>query len=193
MRALGKEKMSQEIADQLKKEFENITDISCEVTFMEKGNHHRPTTLRDGKKGVYAFLLNDNVCFKVGKANSNSKARWNSHHYSLDKSTPSTLTKSMLTNLHIMRKYFDGNDINKFEVILKKYDLESTEFKSDIKKLEKDKVKSLSAELGLKKWIMNNMSRIEFLLNDSDDDFDSNLLEAIVQFKLKPIFEGKNA
>ena len=185
--------MSQELADQLKNEFENITGITCDVTFMENGNHHRPTTLMDGKKGVYAFLLNDNVCFKVGKANSNSKARWNSHHYSLDKSTPSTLTKSMLSNLHILKEHFDNNDIRKFEDVLKKYNLESTGFKSDIKKLEKSKVKKLSDELGLKKWIMNNMSRIEFLLNDSNDDFDSNLLEALVQFKLKPIFEGKNA
>jgi len=185
--------MSQELAELLKKEFENITDISCEVTFMEKGHHHRPTTLRDGKKGVYAFLLNDDVCFKVGKANSNSKARWNSHHYSVDKSTPSTLTKSMLSNLEILRDYFDDTDINKFEAILKKYGLESIGFKSGIKKLEKAKVKRLSTELGLKQWIMDNMSRIEFLLDDSDDDFDSNLLEAIVQFKLKPIFEGKNA
>ena len=76
---------------------------------------------------------------------------------------------------------------------MKKYDLKSTGFKSDIKKLEKDKVKSLSTELNLKHWIMKNMSRIELLLNDSNDDFDSNLLEALVQFKLKPIFEGKNA
>lgn len=185
--------MSQEIANQLKEEFEKVSSISCDAVFMEKGSSHYPTTLREGKKGVYVFLLDKNVCLKVGKANSNSKARWNSHHYSVDKSTPSTLTKSILSNLPKMRKYFNLNDIEKFEAILSKYGITSLEFKNDIKKLDKADVKALSTELDLNKWIRNNLSRIEFLLNDSVDDFDSNLLEAMVQFNLKPIFEGKNA
>jgi len=185
--------MSQKLADQLKADFENITNISCEATFMKKGDDHQPTTLRNGQKGVYVFLLDKHVCFKVGKANTNSKARWNSHHYSLDGYTPSTLTKSMLNNLPTLRHHFDDNDINNFELILDKYGLKSSKFKLGIKSLDKTTVKKLSDELGMKQWIRDNMSRIELVLNDCEDDFDSNLLEAIVQFRLKPIFEGKNA
>ena len=47
----------------------------------------------------------------------------------------------------------------------------------------------------MKNWIQNNTNRIEFLINNMNDniDFDTNLLEALIQFELKPIFEGKNA
>ncbi len=88
--------MSQKLADQLKDEFTNMTDIQCEAVFMEKGASHKPTTLLASKKGVYVFLLDDSTCFKVGKAGSKSPARWNSHHYNLDQSTPSAFTKSIL-------------------------------------------------------------------------------------------------
>lgn len=185
--------MSQLVANQIKEKFEKIASISCETTFMKKGKHHKPTTLKNGKKGVYVFLLDENTCFKVGKANSKSKARWNSHHYSVDQSTPSTLTKSLLSHLTIMRKYYDDNQIDRFENILCKHKLTSSDFKKGIKELDKSSVKDLSRDLGLNEWIRNNMCRIEFLLDDSDDDYDSNLLEAIAQFELKPIFEGKNA
>ncbi len=80
--------MSQNLANKLKKEFLEITNITCEATFMEKGESHKPTTLKSYEKGVYVFLLNDKTCFKVGKAGSKSPARWNSHHYNIDKSTP---------------------------------------------------------------------------------------------------------
>lgn len=187
--------MSQELANEISKEFTEITNIKCTATYMEKGSTHTPTTLDSDKKGVYVFLIDEKICFKVGKANSKSQARWNSHHYSVDKSTPSTFAKSILKNLHILKKYFNQEDIEKFESILNKYSINQSEFKDSIKNLDKKKVKDLSNELNLKIWIKNNISRIEFLLENTDDniDFDSNLLEALIQFRLKPIFEGKNA
>ena len=106
--------MSQELANEISKEFTEITNIKCTATYMEKGSTHTPTTLDSDKKGVYVFLIDEKTCFKVGKANSKSQARWNSHHYSVDKSTPSTFTKSILKNLHILKKYFNQEDIKKF-------------------------------------------------------------------------------
>ena len=37
------------------------------------------------------------------------------------------------------------------------------------------------------------MSRLEFLIEEQDDGVALNLLEALVQFHLKPIFEGRGA
>jgi len=183
--------MSQELGDKLSKKFEELTKIKCKVKFLSKGVNHRATTLKENKKGVYVFFLNENICFKVGKANSNSQARWNSQHYSLDKSTPSTFTKSILSNLMIMKKYFEEAEIKKFENILKEYNLDESNFKQEIKKLDKTLVKELSNKLNLREWIQNNMNRIEFILdNNTDNNLDTNLLEALVQFELNPIFEG---
>jgi len=187
--------MSQELANQIVKEFKAITNINCTATFMKKGKEHNPTTLSPKQKGVYVFLLNKDICFKVGKANSNSQARWNSHHYNVDKKTTSTFTKSILNNLDLLKKYFNNKDIEEFELILKNYSINQKQFKKEIQKLDSDIVKKLSKELNLKNWIKNNINRIEFLLDNIDNeiDFDSNLLEALIQFKLQPIFEGKNA
>jgi hypothetical protein len=62
--------------------------------------------IKGREKGVYVFFK-DNVCFKVGKAGTESQARWNSHHYNLYKSTPSTFTKSFLIDLPNFINYFD--------------------------------------------------------------------------------------
>lgn len=87
--------MNQELANKLALEFKQLTNIECSSKFMNKGQQHQPTTLKkEEEKGVYVFLLNQKHCFKVGKAGTKSTARWNSHHYNLDKSTPSTFTKS---------------------------------------------------------------------------------------------------
>ena len=157
--------MSLKIAQKLKNEFKTISGIECEISFMEKGENHNPSTLKDNKKGVYVFLLNENVCFKVGKANSKSQSR----------------------------QYFQHSDIENFKTILKKHSLNQENIKKKIKVIKN--VKELSTELKLKDWIKKNMNRIEFILENGDDaiDFDTNLLEALVQYRLKPIFEGKNA
>ena len=159
--------MSQKLADQLKDEFTNMTNIQCEAVFMEKGESHKPTTLLASKKGVYVFLLDDSTCFKVGKAGSKSPARWNSHHYNLDQSTPSAFTKSILKNLEHFKSFFDESLHN------------------EIDEFEKNK--------NTKDWIQNNISRIEFKISSSQSDIALNLLEALIQFRLNPMYEGKTA
>lgn len=157
--------MSQEIADTIKVEFERLTSMSVSSTFMKSGKSHNPTTLQTGWCGVYVFM-NDNCCFKVGKAGAKSKARWSSHHYNLDETTPSTLPKSILKHKDKFKEQYP------------------VEKHGEIDSLSKSNIQN---------WIKSNMSRIEFLLEDSDDLFALGLLEALVQFHLKPIFEGKNS
>ena len=157
--------MSQEIANLIKVEFEKLTNIEVSATYMKNGSSHAPTTLQKGMCGVYVFM-NEQHCFKVGKAGAKSKARWNSHHYNLDETTPSTLPKSIIKN------------INKFKQC---YPIEGHDEINNLKKSN------------IQKWIKTNMSRIELLIQDNNDCFALNLLEALAQFHLKPIFEGKNA
>lgn len=155
--------MSQDIADTIKAEFERTTGITVFANYMPKGATHSPTTLQSGFCGVYVFMSGIH-CFKVGKAGPKSKARWNSHHYNLDETTPSTLTKSIRNNLATFKRCFPR------------------ELHSEIDALDKSTIQE---------WIKTNMCRIEFLMADSGDKFALNLLEALAQYHLRPIFEGR--
>ena len=55
---------------------------------------HTPKALPDGKMAVYTFIYN-NSFLKIGQANINTKARYQSHHYYI-KSAKSTLANSLL-------------------------------------------------------------------------------------------------
>ena len=57
--------------------------------------------------------------------------------------------------------------------------------------LESDRL--LEEQKNSKKWIQNNISRIEFKMSSKESDIALNLLEALIQFRLNPIYEGKSA
>ena len=61
-----------------------------------QSSNHNPKALTNGKMAVYTFVSNDEF-LKIGKANKNSKARYQSHHYYLD-SGPSTLARSLVND-----------------------------------------------------------------------------------------------
>jgi hypothetical protein len=157
--------MNQKIAENIKAEFERITNISCSAKYMKAGSAHEPTNLSKTKSGVYVFLT-DEFCFKVGKAGSKSQARWNSHHYNLDETTPSTLPKSIIKNKSKFKNCF------------------TSEKHLSIDEINRENVQS---------WVKGNLARIEFIIPIQKDKFALNLLEAIAQYELKPIFEGRNA
>lgn len=157
--------MTQDLANAVKADFERLTSLIVVATYMPSGSTHKPTTLKTGTCGVYVFLFREH-CFKVGKAGSKSKARWNSHHYNLDETTPSTLPKSIIKDKSKIKQFF------------------AAEFHPEIDALNKSNIQD---------WIKSNLCRIEFLLVDNGDNFALNLLEALAQFRLKPIFEGRNA
>lgn len=157
--------MSQNLANKLQVEFTRLTGIQCEAVFMEKGVAHKPSALNNSEKGVYVFFEGF-YCFKVGKAGSKSQARWNSHHYNLDGSTPSTFPKSIKKDIGRFKKFFPTNKHNEIE--------------------------SLDAN-NIRSWIQNNISRMEFKISGDESDYALNLLEALLQFHLMPEYEGKNA
>ena len=150
----------QQEANLLAKLFQEMSNIECEVVFYENGDTHVPSTLNDKEQGVYVFISN-NGCFKVGKAGSKSKARWNSHHYNPNSSN-SNLSKSILSE--------------KFKTI--------ELFPNDIIKIESLNDNNIGG------WIKNNLSRIEFKIDESEGKLALNFLEAFIQFKYKPIYEG---
>ena len=157
--------MSQNLANRLKTEFINLTGVDCTAVYMEMGDDHIPTTLSASEKGVYVFLYG-NYCFKVGKAGAKSQARWNSHHYNLDKTTPSTFPKSIKKDVTRFKRFFP------------------VEKHTEIDSLTPDNVKN---------WVRNNISRMEFKISSSESDYALNFLESLLQFRLMPEYEGKNA
>jgi len=157
--------MSQNLADRLKAEFTNLTGVACIADYMEMGECHVPSTLSKTEKGVYVFLCG-NYCFKVGKAGAKSQARWNSHHYNLDKTTPSTFPKSIKKDTKRFKRFFP----------VAKH--------SEIDELD---------AANIKEWIRANISRMEFKISSTESEYALNLLESLLQFRLMPEYEGKNA
>jgi hypothetical protein len=157
--------MNQEVANLIAEEFKRITGIEVSSTFMPNGPSHNPTSLQTGMCGVYAFMA-EGCCFKVGKAGPKSKARWNSHHYNLDETTPSTMPKSIMKNRANFKRCFPETKHYEIDQLMKE---------------------------NIQQWIKDNLSRMEFLIKDQGDGLALNLLEALAQFYLKPIFEGRRA
>lgn len=155
--------MNQNLAEEIAQEFYKITSIKCNAIFMKKGENHFPTSLQKNEQGVYVFLI-ENKCFKVGKAGAKSQARWNSHHYNLDKTTPSTFSKTLIKD--------------------------KENFKLNFNHSQQKEIDNLNPK-NIKKWIKNNISRIEFKISNSESKFSLSLLESLVQYKLEPIYEGK--
>ena len=67
---------------------------------------HLPVQLPNNFAAVYIFKWNDQY-LKVGKVNSNSNARYQSHHYNPD-SSPSNLSKSLLRAAEFQALLGDG-------------------------------------------------------------------------------------
>jgi len=144
-------------------EFEEFMSIKCQSTLMIKGQAHNPSRLSKEQQGVYAFVT-DTGCIKVGKAGPNSQARWNSHHYNVDEKSSSTMTKSMIKYKEMVKAIYP---VNKH---------------AEIDDLNDNNIGN---------WIKSNTSRMEFIISAKESKFVLNFLEAIVQLKLQPIFEGR--
>ena len=112
---------------------------------------------------AYAFFLGES-CLKVGKAGPKTQARFVSQHYGM--SAPSTLARSILANRDRVTE------------------VAPPELRAQITILEKDSV-------GL--WIERNTSRLHVFLPTSAGAFPLSLLEAFLQCRLQPVFEGKVA
>jgi len=123
--------------------------------------HKRPSSLPPGLQAVYAFLL-DERCLKVGKAGPKTQARFTSQHYGFN--ARSTLAKSILTNPQQLA------------------DLLPPERRGEVASLNEAKVGA---------WIERNTARLHIFLSTSAGPLALGLLEAFVQCRLNPVFEGK--
>ena len=125
--------------------------------------HRRPSSLPPGLQAVYAFLVADR-CLKVGKAGPKTAARFTSQHYGMN--APSTLAKSILANRQLLTSVL------------------ALEGRDEVQRLDK-------ATVGA--WIERNTSRVHFFLPAPLGALPLALLEAFVQCRLSPMFEGKVA
>lgn len=71
-----------------------ISDIDLDIEFWPAP--HVPKKLPNGKRALYGFIYNEQ-CLKVGKAGSNSNARYQSQHYN-PKSANSNLAASIISD-----------------------------------------------------------------------------------------------
>ena len=122
--------------------------------------HHPPSSLPTGMQAVYCFILGDQ-CLKVGKAGPNSAARYVSHHYGA--SAPSTLAKSIASARDAAMQVLRRNQRDA---------LDTTD------------IRSVGA------WIRNNTGRLNVLAPASAGPNALSLIEAFLQCRLKPLFEG---
>jgi hypothetical protein len=144
-------------------EFEKLTQKYVIFRLLENGNDgHNPNKLNENESGVYIFLHRD-ICLKVGKAGAKSQARWSYHHYGTERAK-STLAKSICRKKSEFKKYF------------------TEEFYNEIDRLN---------DSNIEEWMKKNLTRVELILTCSNK-FELNLLEALAQIKLNPIFEGKS-
>lgn len=88
-----------------------------------QGLNHNPHALPKGKIAVYTFYYDDQF-LKIGQANINSKARYQSHHYYI-KSGPSTLANSLLVDATMIEIVNESNvtewiksNCERFDVII---------------------------------------------------------------------------
>jgi hypothetical protein len=125
--------------------------------------HKRPSSLPAGLQAVYAFMLGDR-CLKVGKAGPKTQARFTSQHYGLN--APSTLTKSILANR------------------LRLADLLPPERRDEVVALTEGTTGT---------WIEGNTARVHVFLPTEAGSLPLALLEAFVQCRLNPLFEGRIA
>jgi hypothetical protein len=186
----------QQIIEEICQNFYQLTEIQYTPSYIEKGVSHEPSSLiKNDEKGVYVFLISSETCFKVGKAGTDSQARWNSHHYNLDKTTPSTFTKSFLNDLDRFATYFSGtskDELDRFKKIITSHLGEGFYFnKKSLKSVEKETFQAMKNEINIKGWVKANISRIEFKIeNTNNKNFDLDLLEKLVAYYFKPIYEG---
>lgn len=123
--------------------------------------HRRPSSFPPGTQAVYAFLLAES-CLKVGNAGPKTQARFTSQHYGLD--APSTLAKSILRDP------------------LKVANLFSSEQRSEVQLLDGSSIGS---------WIEKNTSRVHICIPAEAGHFTLGLVEAFIQCRFQPVFEGK--
>jgi hypothetical protein len=125
--------------------------------------HIRPKKLPPLKQAVYGFIL-EGRCLKVGQAGPESPPRYISHHYN-PRSSESNLAKSLIRSANRLHGEI------------------SPEVLQSIKALTENDVGS---------WIQRRTAQFNILIGAQNKDYELSLLEAFVQCRLRPVFEGRD-
>ena len=122
--------------------------------------HKPPSKLPSGTQAVYAFLLPQTHCLKVGKAGPNSDPRFTTQHYGFNAS--STLANSVI------------DDPGRVKTLLP---------------LEKQgEIDWLVASLAIGEWLKKNTGRLHLFFPKSFGRNHLALIEGLVACRLKPLF-----
>lgn len=189
----------QELTEIVPKFFEKITEIKLRTCF--NCGHHSISKLEKGEQGVYIFLVGDKHYLKVGKVGCNSDARWNSHHYTLNR-TASALPLSIKNNPGLLREAFRDNpeSLDNFLEILrniqqlidKKIKKEKKLTKKQKRPKERRDYSRFDPDKKVRDWIEKNTRRIEFILPVKAPKYAVNFLEGFLQWLLQPLYEGRS-
>ena len=151
--------------------------------------HEASQLKKDEEQGVYVFIVDREHCLKVGFAGKKSPPRWNSHHYNLDHSTPSTLPKSILKDGESFVEYL-SESVNKRETTNFLLALRTAE-----QYLKEHPGQPIEKKLSnrIRSWLENNTLRMEFKISAKDKEsmFAARFLESFLHFLLTPRYEGR--
>jgi hypothetical protein len=126
--------------------------------------HRRPSRLPTTSQAAYGFFLGE-TCLKVGKAGPKTEARFTSQHYGTH-TAKSTLALSLLKHRDRVAAFLPA------------------ERRFEIPNLDDTSVGT---------WIERNTPRAHLFLPTAVGAFPLSLLEAFLQCRFRPIFEGKIA
>lgn len=127
-------------------------------------NHEDIPKLKDNKMGIYIYMIG-NEFLKIGKAWTNSDARWIYQHYNYN-SSKSNLASSIIND----KDFCKENNLKK----ITKENKENREY--------------------IRTWLKNNTQRINIIIKRSNDSkrdlFYLNLMESWLHYKCNPKYEG---
>lgn len=138
------------------------TVVADDIVVSELPIPHKPGNLPKGKMAAYVFLLGDR-CLKVGKVGPKSNARFLTQHY-VPRSSRSNLANSILNQKDRIKRDLVASD------------------RAEIDDLDDSTISA---------WIKAHTTRLDFFLDAKQPASVLNLLEAFLQCRLNPLFEGR--
>jgi hypothetical protein len=152
----------------------------CHIVVMENGEEHQNQAEfikpYRGYSAIYIFwLVEKDICLKVGRAGENSDARLRSHHYCAQKRADSALSKSILNDKK--RPYDIPNQCiaNRLTCLL-----------DDCPKKANDTPNQCIGD-----WIKNNTQKVIYFLARGTSELARSSFEGYLQSVLHPMYEGR--
>ena len=154
--------MEQEIKDYIN-QLPELNKLNYEIITCQKGHEGIPE-IKDNKMGIYIYAYKGKY-LKIGKAWTNSSARWIYQHYNYN-SSKSNLASSIINDKDFCKE-------------------------NNLKKVTKDNKEDREY---IRTWLKTNTQRINIIIersnNSKRDLFYLNLMESWLHYKCNPKYEG---